>query len=204
MKLIDKNRKLTIIQLLLLIIFLSTIISILILWLNPVFRKGPAGFGPPSKMTNFQASDGSFSISYPENWTVFETPDGNHGDKEVISAILVAGHQIANLTMARQSFPEGNIDSLISWGQSRASKHDAYSSNSINPWKGINEAGFVNDYLWAQYNFLGTAIFSHCQDVYILKNEIGYSLAFCSSEKDWQDLEKYYVEMQNSFLILNN
>jgi len=201
-KIFKKHRITTIKQLVLLIIAISTISSILILWLNPALRKGPAGFGPPAKMTNFQASDGSFSISYPENWTVFETPHGSHGDNEVIAVIIVAGRQGANLTMSRQSFPEGNINEVITWGQFRASKLQDYKSNSINPWVGNGEEGYINEYTWAQYNILGNAMFSHCQDTYIYKNNIGYSLSFCASEKDWNDLESYFTEMQNSFSIL--
>jgi hypothetical protein len=199
MSFIGKIRNLTKLQLIILFVILLTIVSIIDLWMNPAHRKGLAGFGPPAKMTSYQAKDGSFSISYPENWTVIETPQGSHGDKEIVTVIIVAGHQIANITMARQSFVQGNIDEVVDWGQLRAASLYGYKSISLDPVTSNGYDGYLHEYSFSNQSAWSGMEFSHCQDLYLYENNTGYSLAFCSSEKDWPDLLSYYVEMQNSF-----
>lgn len=201
MRISERFRSLPKRQIILLIAIICTFASIIILVVNPAARKGPLGFGPPAPMVTFQMSDDSFSISYPENWTVFETPQGNHGDHEVVAIILVAGHQIANVTVARQSISAGNINDVVNWGQARAAIHEGYKSSSVDPFTVNNLGGYIHEYSWSHASLFENSILSSCQDVYALKNNIGYSVSFCSSEKDWRSLEGTYTEMQQSFYV---
>ena len=201
MRLIKIIRNLTKWQRIFLVVIFWQIVSALMFLMYPAFRRGPMGFGPPADMTIFRASDGSFSISYPENWTVFETPDGNHGDDEVIAHILVAGHQMANVTIARRSFPRGDLGQVVAWGQLRAARLADYKSISLNPVTINGHDDYLREYSWSHLMIWGDKEFSHCQDEYIFDHDTGYSLSFCSSEADSAVLQSYYAKMQQSFSV---
>lgn len=201
MKISDKFHSLTKRQIIFLVATAWVFVSIVVWFMNPAARKGPLGFGPPASMVTFQMSDDSFSISYPQNWTVFETPNGSHGDQDVVAIILVAGHDLANITVARQSFPTGNIDNVVAWGKSRASTHQDHKSISINPFTDNNLDGYIYEYLWTHDSLVTNTITSICHDIYIFKNNTGYSLSFCSTDKDRLSLENTYEEMWQSFFV---
>ena len=194
----DKSIQLNQIVLFLLIIIFVSVMNLI---LFPSLRKGPLGFGPPAKMTTFIAFDGSYSISHPANWTAFNTPQGNHGDTEVIAIITVSGHQMANLTISRQYFPDKTLDEVINWGQSRAEKHNGFTPVELKEISNINYDVYSFNYYWSSTNVWGDELLIHCQDFYTLYYETGYILSFCSKEKDWPDLINYYTDMQNSFVV---
>lgn len=188
----------------LLFMLIITSVSVINLLLFPSFRKGPLGFGQPAKMTTFNAFDGSYSISHPANWTAFNTPQGNHGDTEVIAIITVSGHQMANLTISRQNLPDQTLDEVINWGQSRAEKHSGFTPVELIEISNINYDVYSFNYYWSSTNVWKKELLIYCQDFYILNQNTGYSLAYCSKEKDWPELFNYYADVQNSFVFMHN
>jgi len=177
---------------------LAWILASILIWLiYPTARKGPLGFGSPASMTTFQANDRSFSIEYPGNWIVSELPQGNHGDHEAIAFISVSGHQLANVIIARKSFLSGNINGIVVWGQARAEQHPDYVSISFHPVNDGKMNGFIHEYTWSPHSL--NNITSRCQDFYTFANGVGYSLSFCSQDRDWASLSRLYTEMRQSF-----
>jgi hypothetical protein len=200
-EIIKKIRTLKRFQFILLVWIIWTIISILVLLIFPATRKGPAGFGPPAKMTTFQAADKNFSILYPANWTAHDLPQGDHGDKDVIASIIVAGHFVAYVEMVSHAFPQGDFMEVVDWGYLRATGNNEYKFISFQPITTISNNGYIHEYSWSLQNAKWKYDFNHCRDVYFYEDNIGYSFTFCSSEKDWSELQGYYSEMQNSISI---
>jgi hypothetical protein len=180
-------------------IVLYVLISIAILILNPTTRKGPLGFGSPAQMKTFQAVDGTFSLLYPSNWTVFDTPHGSRGDDEIVAVIIVAGHQLSNVTIARRTFVTNDINDVLKWGQDRAKSHPEYESLSLESLKINKSIYFVQKYQWLSYGLFSDVI--HCEDEYFLVDQSGYDLSFCSKQSDWSMLEKVFHEMRISFFV---
>jgi len=187
-------------QLIMLIAILWIASSVIIWLVFPTARKGPLGFGPPAEMTTFQAKDGKYTISYPANWSAFDL-EGSHGDHEVIATILVAGKSLANVTIARKSFPNGTVNDVSDWGKSRATQHDDYLVVSFLPLNDSDLNGFTHTYKWSSPT-LNNKVIRYCQDNYILADDFGYDLSFCSKEKDWSFLESTYLEMMQSFSVM--
>lgn len=187
-------------QIIVLIVITWLIASILVLLFFPSVRKGPFGFGPPASMTTFQMKDGSFSISYPGNWIAYEMPQGYHGDDEIITSISVSGREFAIINIARKSFVDGNLNDVMDWGQSRAAQHIDYLPDSIQPLNVSETKGFIQEYKWLHSAY--DKILMHCQDVYVFADNVGYSISFCSQEQDWLSLKDFFIEMRESFSIL--
>ena len=61
--------------------------------------------------------------------------------------------------------------------------------------------GFIYEYSWTHDALFNDTAVSLCQDVYIIKNNTGYSLSFCSDEKDRLSLENTYAEMWRSLSV---
>ena len=186
-------------QALLVLMGILTLVSILVLIIFPATRKGPLGFGPPAPMVTFQAKDRNFSISYPENWSAFDTPQGSHGDNEIVAVILIAGQMGSNVTIARRSFPNGDISDVVAWGESRAAIQTNYTSISFSPLTDNELGGVVHE-----YTGLGSSLYNitrRCQDVYVFAKNTGYDLSFCLDEQDWESLEKIFIQMRQSFVI---
>ena len=200
MRLYKKIRTRSGLHLGLIIIVVLTLMSTLVLVFNYASRKGPLGFGPPAPMKMYLMKDKSFSIMYPGNWVVFETPQGSHGDDDVVAIILVSGRSAANVTIARRSFINGDIHDVLVWGQLRAASNIDYIPASLDPLVDNKLGGFTQDYTWrGPYQ---NDVTRHCQDMYVFKNEVGYTLSFCSQEQDWVSLEDFYIQMWQSFTIL--
>ncbi len=200
MVIFEKLRSITRSQAIFLALTVLCMISFLVLFIDPSTRKGPLGFGPPAPMILFQMKDKSFTLLYPENWVAAETPQGNHGDIEIIAVIIVSGKQMANITIARKPFPTGNISNVVNWGQSRAAMHTDHNILSFKPLSDNNLDGLIQEYTWGSPSF-NKNVTSHCQDVYIFHNADGYALSFCALQQDWPSLMNVYAQIRQSFSI---
>lgn len=200
MKILERIRSLTKVQIVFLIAMLWCLVSILIFLIDPAARRGPLGFGPPASMTTFRSRDSSFSILYPQNWIAVDTPQGTTDDAEAIAVIVVSGRQLANVVVARQTFSGGSITDVVHWGQARAARHLKYTPVSLGPQTDNNLGGFIHEYTWLSYPLHN--ITSRCQDAYMFNKGIGYDLSFCSRQQDWQSLEDVFMKMRQSFALL--
>lgn len=198
MKLLARIASLGRLQLILLVLTIWTLVSVLVLIFVPAARKGPLGFGSPAPLKALASKELGFSVSYPGNWTAFETPQGNHGDREVVAVILVAGKVGAYVTIAHRPFLNANIDDVVEWGHSRATSHPGYSLISLRRITGEKAGGVAEEYVWfsnAQYRQ-----YIHCLDRYVLFKNGGYVLSFCSTERDWLSLAGIFEQMAESFV----
>ena len=198
---IEKLSSLKKYRIVLLLAGLMTVASTVVWSMNPASRKGPFGFGDPAPMVKHQMRDGSFSILYPENWSVFETPGGSHGDEEIVATVVVAGKFSGYVNIARQSFPQVAKDKYLEWGESRASENQNYKSVSVTELSNLNVSGFVHEYVWSSPDFGGKMIGNRCQDIYTFTSDFAYDLSFCALEKDWLSLKEYFSDMQRSFTV---
>jgi hypothetical protein len=191
-------------QVLIIIIAISSIVSVLILLLNSAVRRGQFGFGNPIPMVTFALHDGSFSILYPQNWVAMETPQGSHGDIEIVAAIVVSGQAHAGVEIARNSFPDGNLSQVIAWGESRAASCLEFSPFFPLETLDDNSAGYILEYscTYSDLSFFekGETKFRY-QDFYVYSNNIGYALSFFAPDTQWSDLEEYFLAMEKSFYV---
>lgn len=86
-------------------LILIFVVSLVIMFFSQKSRTGPFGIGLPAETQIFVARQGGFSIKYPQSWVAFETPQGSHGDEDVIAVILVPGRSFPQVYIARHFFP---------------------------------------------------------------------------------------------------
>jgi hypothetical protein len=184
-------------------LILIFVISLVIILFFPESRTGPLGLGLPAETRVFMAKQGGFSITYPQSWVTFETPQGSHGDEDVIAVILVPGRSFPQVYIARHFFSEGNISQVTAWGKIRARKRSGYVEVSVSDLSTPHLQGVIREYLWYE-----STPFSHieirCKDWYVLKHNMGYDLSFCAESKDWQQFDGVVNEMVKSFMIIGN
>jgi hypothetical protein len=194
----EKLRKTrTIILLLLLALCLLPLLQIL---LFPSRRTGPFGIGLPSPMEQYSNQESGFSIVYPKSWVFNETPDGAHGDNEVIAVILVPGRSFPQVLIAHKSFPDKDLNQVAQWGQSRAKDKCECILNPLGKLETSNFRGIAQEYSWQVRTMISTTTI-FCQDLYVLYNTDGYALSFCASQSYWPRVADVFNEMMNSFSI---
>jgi hypothetical protein len=177
---------------------LLLLISILIFLIFPSKRTGPLGIGLPSPMENYVSKKGQFEIEHPISWIVSETPNGSHGDLDIIAEITVPGRSFPHVTISMHSFRAGDISNVVDWGISRAENKDSYKLMSLEAFNSEKYDGFLHVYNWASETILGSDEID-CKDWYIIKGEIGYSLSFCSQPQQKGLVEEVFQVMIKSF-----
>jgi len=177
-------------------IFLCTPVQLIIF---PSKRTGPFGIGLPSSMKTFMGKNVNFSIDYPSSWGAHELPQGSHGDNEVFALIINSGNTMPSVWFAKRNFQDGDINQISKWGESRIlNDRSMYESISLSNVHTAKFDGLVRQYSWKEETFLGT-IYIECEDLYVLENEIGYAISFCSKDKDWKETEPVFQQMIDSF-----
>jgi hypothetical protein len=176
---------------------LSIIYSIL---LNPS-KQSPNRL--PSPMINFMSKKYNFSIDHPESWPAFETPQGNHGDMDVIGIIYVPQNSTTSLIIASRNFEQGRIENVVQWGLDRAMRCQEFQqrdrgSDTI---AGLSGAKFEYTCLKRTNFFLKTFGTVKCTDFYIIKATTGYALSSCALFDQWIDVEPVLEQMIRSFSI---
>jgi len=149
---------------------------------------------------------GGFSIKYPRSWQADETPQGNHGDLEVISVISRIGRSFPTAAIARRQFVGDDINQVAEWGETRVKEHNPYAIYKFiakKPLNTDNYDGLSREYYLEETTLIGQVI-RHCQDWYLIEKKIGYSLSFCVDDKDWPQAERIFQEMIQSFTISGN
>jgi len=154
----------------------------------------------PFDMVVFEAKRAGFTIRFPENWTAMETPQGAHGDQEIVAVLLPAGRSFPQLYVARNTFSNPNMDAVASWGESRAKLRNGYQEFSLFKLNTDYHTGLARDYSWENPTIFGLKVI-RCKDWYVLKESIGYDLSFCADQVDWSRYEPVFEKMIESFQI---
>jgi hypothetical protein len=168
--------------------------------LFPSKRTGPFGIGLPSPMVQYSSQKGDFSIKYPKSWGLEETPDGAHGDSEIVAVILVPGRSFPQVYIAHKLFPDKDMNKVTLWGQSRAKDRCKCAQNSAVYSDTLYFHGITQEYSWINKTIFASITIS-CRDWYVLYNTDGYALSFCAYQSHWPQVDSVFREMMNSFSV---
>jgi hypothetical protein len=153
-------------------------------------------------MINFVSKKYNFSIDHPESWPAFETPQGNHGDLDVIGIIYVPGNP-TSLEIASRNFDQGGIENVVQWGLDRAKRCQEFEqidqeSNNISGLVGVR-----SEYTCLKKtNFFSNTFGSgKCIDYYIIKGLTGYAISSCALNDQWDGVGPIFDQMIKSFSL---
>ena len=163
----------------------------------------PRPFDPlklPSPMVTHEGKYFPFVIQYPERWSFFETPKGDHGDKEVIAAINVL---VPTVVISRKTMESPSIDSAVAWGMERAGRCENFLVTSQQAYQTAFTTGVQLNYTCSRY----ISAFSQekgtcpCRDYYTISESYAYQLTFCATEAQWTEVEEVFDTMIESFYL---
>jgi hypothetical protein len=159
---------------------------------------------PPKSVSSsdfevFQSEIAEFLVKYPKDWVAFNTPQGATGDNEVVAVFLPPGRSFPQVYIASQNFPEGKMDDVVEWGRDRAqSDRNNYQEISVSNIASTNNSGILNEYTWQSLTYFGN-VDLRCEDLYLLKDGLGYAISFCAYPKQWDQLTPVAEEIFDSF-----
>jgi hypothetical protein len=166
---------------------------------NYVLGRWPFGIYISQTMALYENSEPAFVIQYPKNWAAFSTPQGNHGDLEVVAFISTPGSFYPpNVFIAHRDFSSSSIADVLQWGQMRASRHRDYVPGEAIEHNTTTELGILFDYSGKEIT-LGITEDIRCFDWYTLDGISGYALSFCAKKDQWSEVETVFLNMINSF-----
>ena len=164
------------------VVLISCLISILqMIWKRP----GPFGIGLPAPMEERQGPHFNFSIKLPKDWSLIETPDGSHGDKDIIAVILPSGRSFPQVIIYSREFPDEDRTQLLAWGENKADAKTGYKQISLTTFKTSRYSGEVRNYSLLIERTIPPPRAILCNQYQFFDENIGYILACCADEKDW-------------------
>jgi hypothetical protein len=173
------------------------IVIALIVWLGSWLLYKALPFGPQSalarnEMKDFVLEPDGIGFSYPDHWIGQLTPQGDHGDQEVIAILLDPAKVLLNLFIARHQFSNQDITEVAAWGKSRVQvRFSRYESNASTPYESGPLSGQMAEYIaWTGSPIETENI--HCKDLYFLRQGYGYAFSFCTKERDWSQMSPVF------------
>lgn len=146
--------------------------------------------------------DDQIEFTYPENWVAQLTPQGNHGDKEVIGVVSVPAKFFLNIIVARKESAGEDASSVADWGLLRAqSRFIHYELISLSDYLSESFSGLISEYIARTGSPLETQNV-HCKDLYFTHNQNGYAFSFCTTENDWTEVSSIFDEIISSIRFL--
>jgi len=171
--------------------------------LNPEIITGPWSVGLPSAMAIYENPYGNFTMLYPENWNAYNTPDGNHGDTDMIGMIIVPGRTYPRVYIATNN-GVNLLEEVVDWGEERIHDSLGYQEISLESVDMNNLEGIRRNYIkqsgseWFGYNQI------ICQAYYILDHSTGFTFTFCSESDKWEgQVNDVFQRMIESIRIEN-
>jgi hypothetical protein len=168
-----------------------SLLSCLISILPSPERATILGFGIDAPMTQFVFEQDKFTINYPKSWNLHLTPDGNHGDNDVIALILVPLHSLPKITFFRKVFANDDLSNVINWREERLKDSNGYKFIAQSSFSFGNSPGENIEYTRNSKSLLGDAII-RCKDVIFSQNSVGHIISFCAYASDWEKLENTF------------
>lgn len=168
--------------------------------IDPSKRVGPFGMGIPSPMTDFLLEHDGLMIKHPKSWRVLLTPQGNHGDTEVVAFITVPSRSLPDVMIARKPLAQGNISTVARWGEARARSRFIYQPLSLTEFDTAAFPAMLREYTGIEYTLSGKAVIQ-CKDFYILHRQTAYTFSFCADQDDWSKVVDVFDEMINSIRV---
>lgn len=183
------------------ILVLACLLSIYQIFINPKNRTGFLGIGLPAQMAYYKGEHSSFSVSYPESWVITETPNGNHGDKDVIATILVPGRSWPQIKIERITLSGGDVEELATYEENKVSKEKTISQTTMDRFNTTDIDGLVFDYSWQTSSLFFGSVSIRCKDYYTIQESYGYTLSFCAEIGQWSEVENTYNQIIESFAV---
>ncbi len=151
-------------------------------------------------MATFVSNKFHISIDYPKTWVAYELTQGNHGDNEVIAFIGYAAPAAQpKVFIAQRDFTQPTLEDVAAWGETRLmAKGSEYVTVKLDTITSQNDTALLRHYSILSTTPLGQFT-EKCMDWYTVENTTGYELSFCAHESYWQEMEKVFLEMAQSF-----
>jgi hypothetical protein len=107
-----------------------------------------------------------------------------------------------SIWFARHDFPDDDLNQVAIWGEGQVlSKRNDYVSISLTNLKIPEFDGLLRQYTWTSESSVLGKTDVRCEDLNVLKNRAGYTLSFCSEDKDWQNVQAVFQQMMDSFKL---
>lgn len=149
----------------------------------------------PVEYAEMTLNSEGISFSYPKDWKAFVSPDGEHGDKEVIGGITVLGHPWPFVIIAKAPPDINKINDAINWGENRI--NGIFNELSLTFMEIDDNTRAIRLYLRDSHLFFAT-ISLKCKDLYLNSAGNWYAITFCAREKDWNAYSDIFDFMQSS------
>jgi hypothetical protein len=161
------------------------------------------GYGLHSPMTNFVSDKFHIAIDYPRTWAAFELPDGSHGDNEVIAFFGFASPITRpKVFIAQKAFANPTLEDIANWGELRLKADSSpYHIVNLNPVTSPNTHAILRYYSTLSITPLGKYK-NKCMDWYTFTDSLGYQLSFCTDEGHWSEMESVFVQIAQSFTVI--
>ena len=170
----------------LLIFVFGLLVSILRFILVPGVRTGPFGFGIPAQMTTYEGKLFPFSFQYPESWVVSETPEGNHGDLDIITTILVPGRSWPKVVIEKIDLTHEDVEGPANYEEGKIKKGKNIVQITLDQFKTTNLNGLIREYTWRTNSWIIENLVVRCNDYYVKQNSLGYTISFCAEQINGQ------------------
>lgn len=168
----------------------TAIVIAVVVWLGSWLIYNALPFSPHralprNEMKDFVLEPDGIGFSYPDQWIGQMTPQGDHGDQEVIAILLDPAKILLNLFVARHQYSNQDITEVAAWGKSRVQmRFSRYELKASTPYESGLFSGRIAEYIaWT-----GSPIETenvHCKDLYFVRKGYGYAFSFCTKESDW-------------------
>lgn len=166
--------------------------------LSDLFQDRLAGVSNSNKMIQFNLVEYKMHFLYPENWWASLTPQGNHGDVEVIAFLGARGAEYQNLTVASKHIKSEDISEIGDWGDLRIEDRFArYESQPLVSYSSDEISGLIREYK-AYTNSPLEIENAHCKDLYFAHEQNAFSFSFCVDENDWRAMSPVFDRIIDS------
>jgi hypothetical protein len=193
-----KHKKIIFGVLLILIVLIPCLVSSVASVIQVYHRFDPNYL---SVMTKHYSQTGKFSILIPSVWGVVDTPNGNHGDKEVLMVVTSLGSQPL-LEVSSANLPDKSLEQLLIWGEQRIDKYGSYSLFSDSDYSiGQEYSGKLLEYSQKRKDFIGNDQIFHCINWYTFRESVAYRFSFCSERNKWDNLRDIFIKMMGSIVF---
>lgn len=177
---------------------LSAVIIVIQLIINP----HPFSHAQPGELVSHQGESAPMVIDCPENWSFGETPQGNHGDHEVIAVI---NGDLPNMVIARAADPLPDLATAEFWALKRASGCENFVRTFRQDYATPHTTGVLVDYtcFWTVSLIPRRQATVPCRDYITIIDTQAYQLSFCATEEQWPDVAETFDAMLQSFHLVD-
>jgi hypothetical protein len=147
----------------------------------------------------FLVEQNPVKIQVPSDWVTISTPEGSHGDINIIGIIEPLRGPYAAITIEKTQ-PVINMTSLLSWAETRAKEGGKYTNVSSNEILLNGNESVVREYILTYTTLFGETS-DQCRAFHLLREEIGYVITFCADTNGEQQYSEIFEFMASTIEI---